>query len=82
VDSTPFMNGAGEVRYALAGKMAEAWVSFARTGNPNHGGLPEWPAFDSTRRATLVFDTECRAVDDPYGEERVAMQAITARRNE
>jgi len=79
VDSTPFMNGTGQVRYALAGKMAAAWVSFARTGNPNHGGLPEWPAFDSTRRATMVFDTECRAVDDPYGEERRAMQVIRAR---
>ena len=61
---------------ALAEAMSEAWVSFARTGNPNHQGLPEWPAFDNTRRATMMFDTECRAVNDPYGEERRAMQAL------
>ena len=39
VDNTPFMNGAGKDRYALAETMSEAWVSFARTGNPNHNGL-------------------------------------------
>lgn len=79
VDNTPFMNGAGKDRYALAEAMSEAWVSFARTGNPNHKGLPEWPAFDNTRRATMIFDTECKAVNDPYGEERLAMEAVRAR---
>ena len=79
VDNTPFMNGAGKDRYALAEAMSEAWVSFARTGNPNHKGLPEWPAFDNTRRATMMFDTDCQAVNDPYGEERLAMQAVRAR---
>jgi para-nitrobenzyl esterase len=76
VDSCTFMNGRGADRYTLAKNMAEAWVSFARTGNPNHSGLADWPAFDSTRRSTMVFDTECRAVSDPYGEERRALQAL------
>jgi len=77
-DNTTFMNGRGADRYALAGKMAEAWVSFARTGNPNHAGLPDWPAFDTTRRSTMVFDTECRAVSDPFGVERRALDAYRA----
>jgi para-nitrobenzyl esterase len=79
VDNTPFMNGTGADRYALAAAMSEAWVSFARSGDPNHGGLPRWPAFDATKRATMVFDTESRAVNDPYGEERLAMQAVRER---
>jgi para-nitrobenzyl esterase len=80
VDNTPFMNGMGADRYALAGKMAAAWVAFARTGNPNHAGLADWPAFDATNRATMVFDNECRASNDPYGEERRVMQAARDRR--
>jgi len=78
VDNCTFMNGRGADRYALAKKMADAWVSFARTGNPNHSGLAEWPAFDNARRMTMVFDTESRAVSDPYGEERRAVEAYRA----
>jgi len=78
VDNATFMNGRGADRYTLASRMAEAWVSFARTGNPNYPGLAEWPAFDTTRRATMVFDTECRAVSDPYGEERRALDGYRA----
>jgi len=76
VDNCTFMNGRGADRYPLARNMAEAWVSFARTGNPHHHGLTEWHAFDATRRSTMVFDTECHAANDPYGEERRAMQAL------
>ncbi len=78
VDNCTFMNGHGADRYPLAGKMAEAWVSFARTGNPNHAGLAEWPAFEATRRSTMVFDLECRAVSDPYGDERRALDTYRA----
>jgi para-nitrobenzyl esterase len=78
VDNTPFMNGTGADRAALAARMSEAWVSFARTGNPNHAGLPSWPAFDAATRSTMVFDTECRAVNDPYGQERRAIESARA----
>jgi para-nitrobenzyl esterase len=79
VDNTPFMNGTGTDRYPLAAAMSDAWVAFARTGNPNHSGLPRWPAFDATTRATMVFDTDPRAMNDPYGEERLEMQAVRER---
>jgi len=80
VDHTPFLNGTGRDRYALAETMAAAWVAFARTGNPNRAGLPDWPAFDATRRSTMVFDRESGASSDPYREERLAMQAVRERR--
>jgi para-nitrobenzyl esterase len=76
VDDFKLMTGTGDERYALAQRMSEAWVSFARTGNPNHDTLPNWPAFTPGERATMIFDSQCRTVNDPYSEERRAMQAI------
>ena len=68
---TPHMVGAGADQLALAAKMSDAWIAFARTGNPNVKGMPEWPAFDLKRRATMVFDSQIRVVDDPRGNERL-----------
>jgi para-nitrobenzyl esterase len=61
--------GNGPEAQALARKMATAWANFARTGNPSQPGLP-WPAFTPERCQTMVFDNECRMVDDPDGEAR------------
>ena len=44
--------------FALARRIARAWVAFARTGNPNHPGLPHWPA-NVRDGATMVFDNRC-----------------------
>jgi para-nitrobenzyl esterase len=70
VNEASSMTGEGNDRLALQDKMSLAWSNFARTGNPNHKGLPEWPAFDSAKRATMVLNNECKVVNDPNGEER------------
>ena len=67
-----FFVGDAPGQHALADRMHAAWTAFARTGNPNHAGLPEWPTYDTDRRATMVFDTECVVVDDPASEDRLA----------
>lgn len=68
------LNGTGEEQQLLAQKMSTAWATFARTGDPNHVGLPKWPAYTAARRATMIFDApECNAVDDPARAERVVM---------
>ena len=51
-DRCDHMTGGGLEARALAARISSAWVQFARTGNPNHGGLPPWPAFDAGRRST------------------------------
>ena len=79
-DLISFMTGMGPERIALAKNVSSAWVAFARTGNPSHPGIPRWEAFNPTQRATMVFNTQTRLVNDPYGEERRAMQAIRERR--
>ena len=53
----------------LAKKMASAWATFARTGNPSQSGLT-WKPFESDHCPTMVFDNKCRMVDDPEGEVR------------
>lgn len=64
----------------LASAMSQAWIAFARHGDPNHDGLPQWDPYDGERRATMVFDVESRAVDDPRSEERRAWKGIGPRR--
>ena len=54
---------------ALAKKMATAWANFARSGNPSQPGLV-WTPADPDHGQTMVFDNECRMVDDPEGEVR------------
>jgi para-nitrobenzyl esterase len=78
VDAAKSMTGSGENRYALAAKMSAAWVAFARTGNPNTKELPAWPAFDNRKRATMVFNDECRVVNDPHGDEQRLLRSIQA----
>jgi para-nitrobenzyl esterase len=63
--------GTGNIPEAqkLAKKMAIAWATFARTGNPNHSGL-KWTPFEPERCPTMEFDNHCRMMDDPEGEVR------------
>ncbi len=66
---TVMTRGGPEVK-ALAAQVSDAWVAFARTGDPNHAGLSHWPAFDRAAHATMVFNLESRAVSDPDAAER------------
>ncbi|KAH7232185.1 Alpha/Beta hydrolase protein [Fusarium redolens] len=47
----------------LADAMHRAWVAFATTGDPG------WPKYDASRRSTMHFDIDSRAVDDPLDKE-------------
>jgi para-nitrobenzyl esterase len=76
IDIAGSMTGAGNDRYALAHKMSAAWAAFARHGNPNHPDLPNWPAFTTADRATMIWGNECRVVNDPNREERLALKAV------
>ena len=73
LDKTRLHGGRPEAP-ALAERVSEAWLAFARTGDPNHPGLPAWPAYDTDRRATMLFDVDCRVADDPDAEERLAWE--------
>ena len=70
----PRMTGTGPEAQRLADAMSNAWVAFARTGNPNHAGIPNWKAYSETDRMTMIFDDQIKVVSDPGQEDRLAMQ--------
>jgi para-nitrobenzyl esterase len=61
--------GTGPDQTALTAAMMGAWIAFARTGNPNHGGLPDWTPYDAATRPTMVFDADCRVEKNPKPED-------------
>jgi len=54
----------------MCDRLASAWVAFAKTGDPNNPQIPKWPAYDTTTRATMIFDTDTRVENDPRSEIR------------
>ena len=78
VDVAQSMTGSGQDRYALATRMSSAWVAFARTGNPSCKEVPGWTAYDGKRRATMIFNNDCKVVNDPNGAEQQLLRSILA----
>ena len=65
--------GSGAVRpdaQLMADRMSDAVLAFARTGNPNHAGLPSWTPYSLARRETMIMDLPPRMENDPRGDER------------
>jgi para-nitrobenzyl esterase len=62
--------GTGPDVQAMANAMSDAWLAFARDGAPNGSRIPQWPAYSIDRRASMIFDTESKVVDDYAGETR------------
>ncbi len=62
----PFFAAARHAR-RLADQMQRAWIAFARSGDPGHEALPDWPDYGE-RAATLRLSRRCRLEHDPFGE--------------
>jgi para-nitrobenzyl esterase len=56
-------------REALMNQVQQAWVNFARSGDPSQPGLA-WPRYDKKTRSTMELGATSRVVDDPRSEER------------
>jgi para-nitrobenzyl esterase len=67
------ITGGGADAMALADKLSDTWIAFARTGDPNTSKLPHWPAFNATERPTMVINNQSKVVGDPIREQRLAM---------
>jgi len=50
--------------FAASRNMAELWTSFAKDGVPSGENLPQWPAYNLEKRATMRIDTNCEVIFD------------------
>ncbi len=66
----PGATAIGPQAQSMADQMSEAFLAFARTGDPNCAAIPRWEPFSLERRQTLIFDAPSRLADDPRGAER------------
>lgn len=66
-------------RQQLADTMSEAWLAFARSGDPNHARMSPWPAYTLPDRPTMIFGRgDSAVVNDPSGPARELWQRIPA----
>lgn len=68
--------GSGPAADRLSANMQDAWLAFARTGNPSCEGLGKWPDY-SDRRVTMLLGEDCHLEEAPYEEERLAWERVS-----
>ncbi|MFI5003279.1 MAG: carboxylesterase family protein, partial [Reyranellales bacterium] len=61
---TAAITGTDPGRLALGDRVSRTWIAFARSGNP------QWPAYSTAERPTMIFDNTWRVESDPYAVER------------
>jgi para-nitrobenzyl esterase len=71
----PF-SGTGPAAERLATDMQDAWLAFARTGNPSCESVGKWASYDESRRATMIFGAKTGAEDAPRDQERKAWDGV------
>ena len=64
------LTGIGFAGPRLARQIQNAWIQFARTGEPGHEGLPSWPAFDPKHRQTMLLGRRCELAEAPLDPDR------------
>ena len=52
--------------HTLAKTMADYWTNFAKTGNPNGSGLPQWPAYKAPSNQVMGLGENIGVVSEPH----------------
>ena len=68
--STPYLIG-DKAPVALADTMRSAWCHFIKSGVLANDATGEWPGYDLSRRATMMFDETSKLADDPHAARRL-----------
>ncbi len=51
----------------LIEQIQNAWIHFARNGDPNHAGLPVWPQYNEKEKPKMIFNVNPLVENDPDG---------------
>jgi para-nitrobenzyl esterase len=78
-DRCAAMTGGGPEARDLGGRIADAWIAFAKNGDPSHAGLPKWAPFTAESGGTMIFDTKSEFKLNPDKEERAVLRNPTSR---
>ncbi len=70
LDAEGSIAGTGPASRRVSGSMMDAFVSFARSGDPNHRGIAAWPVHSLANRETMIFDEPPHVMNDPRRWER------------
>jgi len=77
-NGNPRFTGVGPEAEVLSEQMMDAWIAFAKTGDPSHPGIGSWPAYTADTRHTMVFGRDCGAQAAPFEEERALWESLLA----
>jgi para-nitrobenzyl esterase len=72
----PGASAIGPGAQPMADQMSEAFLAFAKSGDPDCKAIPRWERYDLKRRQTMVFNTPSKLVDDPRGAERRLFEKV------
>jgi len=70
------LTGQGSAVQRLSEQMMDAWIAFARTGQPSHAGIGDWPGYEAAHRRTMILDRRCRVEAAPREAERAFWDAL------
>jgi para-nitrobenzyl esterase len=67
--------GSGPEAEKLSKCMQDAWLAFARTGNPGCESIGKWPEYGK-KRMTMILGKNCHVEEAPFEDERRAWEKI------
>lgn len=64
--------------HALSEEMMSYWVNFAKTGDPNGKGLPQWPAFTNTNAQVMNLNDPSKGIAVPNADKLQVLEGYYA----
>jgi para-nitrobenzyl esterase len=68
--------GASPEADRLSEQMMDAWLAFAKTGNPSAASAGDWPRYEAEARRTMIFGRDTRVDAAPFEEERALWSTL------